>query len=534
MAKQHKAKKPENLGKGKVTPVQIAFIVDRYLADNYYTDTLSAFRAEASDLFSKTKSKEVPKGLLSLGEILDEYISLKEQRVMVDQEKRRVEMALQGMQDVMRTYHSAGNPALPPSPPLLPSQFMATPVAPVLPALYPTMVRNPVMNTAQQPVVLPHIETEPNNSSTPVHNSSSANKRKASESASKVPSAAKRKRTELPIRSSLVEDNVLISDATCSHETQKSAVQSTSHHLMFKSPVQGYSVEKSLFNQSPDSQTDSSPKTPPQALPSQPDKLAAPQKNPSFQKTDAIKSQEIASSKISLVASETIIVSPLKGTGYYAVERSYHMTSPYKSSPKKLSKREHVKGKLDFEEPDVPVPINSEKTVAANSSTSSTDAELPGSFDLDLPDFDILDGDFSFSELLADMDIDFERIPSCQPPSGDSIPGPGNNLSSECLETNQTLPDSSLSTLSVLSEKEMSIQGLIKNQDCCCPKVENPLLTKKEKKVINKVEQFGNVCASLLQVSCTCLMRFCRKSTIGLWLKLESLYMIKSLTNKLY
>ena len=59
MAKQHKAKKPEILGKGKVTPVQIAFIVDRYLADNNYTATLSAFRAEASDLFSKTKGKEV-------------------------------------------------------------------------------------------------------------------------------------------------------------------------------------------------------------------------------------------------------------------------------------------------------------------------------------------------------------------------------------------------------------------------------------------------------------------------------------------
>ncbi|KAG1337786.1 polycystic kidney disease protein 1-like 3 [Cocos nucifera] len=492
MAKQHKAKKPENLGKGKVTPVQIAFIVDRYLADNNYTATLSAFRAETSDLFFKTKGKEVPKGLLGLGEILDEYISLKEQKVMVDQEKRRVEMALQGMQDVMRAYHSAGNPALPPSPPLLPSQFMATPMAPVLPVFCPTsgsgsppghvVVRSPVMNTAQQPIVPPHIETEPNNSSTPIHNSSSANKRKASKSASKVPSAPKRKRTEPPTKSSMVEgdtqrpkqmqipimipflplfvlsDNVLISDVTCtnvSHETQKSAVRSTSNHLMIKSPAQGYSVAKSLFKQSPDS----SPKTPPQALPSQPDKFASPPEKPSFQKTSVIKSQEIASSKISLVASETIIVSPLKGEGYYAVERSYHITSPYKSSPRKLSKREHVKGKLDFEEPDVPVPMSSAKTVVADCSISSTEVEMPGSFDFDLPDFDILDGDFSFSELLADMDIDFEGIPSCQLRSGDSIPGPGNNLCSECLETNQTLPDSSLSTSSVLSEKETSIQA---------------------------------------------------------------------------
>lgn len=223
----------------------------------------------------------------------------------------------------------------------------------------------------------------------------------------------------------VISDNMLISDATCtnsSHETKKSAVQSTSNHLMIKSPAQGYSVAKSLFNQSPDCQTDSSPKTPPQALPSQPDKFATPPAKPSFPKSGVIKSQEIASSKISLVASETIIVSPLKGKGYYAVERSYHITSPYKSSPRMLSKREHVKGKLDFEEPDVPVPMSSEKAVVADSAISSTE-EVPGSFDFDLPDFDILDGDFSFSELLADMDIDFERIPSCQPPSGDSIPG---------------------------------------------------------------------------------------------------------------
>lgn len=59
MAKQSKPKKPENLGKGKVTPVQVAFIVDRYLADNNYAGALSAFRSEAADLFSKTKGKEV-------------------------------------------------------------------------------------------------------------------------------------------------------------------------------------------------------------------------------------------------------------------------------------------------------------------------------------------------------------------------------------------------------------------------------------------------------------------------------------------
>ncbi|XP_008798942.2 uncharacterized protein LOC103713708 [Phoenix dactylifera] len=473
MAKQHKAKKPENLGKGKVTPVQIAFIVDRYLADSNYTNTLSAFRAEASDLFSKTRGKEVPKGLLGLGEILDEYISLKEQRVMVDQAKRRVEMALQGMQDVIRAYHAAGNPALPPSPPLLPPQFVATPMAPVLPAPFPTNVSPPghaairtsVENNAQTPIMLPHKVTELNNGITPIPNSSSVNKRKASMSDSKVPSAPKKPHTESPTESSILEDNVLTSDAACTysrHETQKSAVQSTSNHPMIKSPVQGCSIAKSLFDQLSDSQTNSSPKTPPQALPTQADKLAKPAGTPSFQKTNAATSQQIASSSCFLVASDTIIVSPVKGMSYYDVERSYHITAPYKSSPEKLSKREHVKGKLDFDEPDVHVPMSSEKASVGDSSTSSNEAEAAGSFDFDLPDFDMLDRDFSFSELLADIDIDFEEIPSCQPAStlADSIPGPENNVNCEFFKRNQTLPDSSLTTLSgALSEKEMNIQG---------------------------------------------------------------------------
>ncbi|RRT41695.1 hypothetical protein B296_00049202 [Ensete ventricosum] len=86
---------------------------------------------------------QVPKGLLGLGEMLDEYISLKEQRVVLDQEKRRVEMALHGMQEVLRAYHSAGPSPLPPSPPLLPPQFVATPVTPILPALYPSTSGSP-------------------------------------------------------------------------------------------------------------------------------------------------------------------------------------------------------------------------------------------------------------------------------------------------------------------------------------------------------------------------------------------------------
>ncbi|KAB2618943.1 hypothetical protein D8674_014812 [Pyrus ussuriensis x Pyrus communis] len=49
-----------------VTPVQITFIVDRYLCDNNYLVTRSLFRTEASSLIAKSPIREVPKSLLSM------------------------------------------------------------------------------------------------------------------------------------------------------------------------------------------------------------------------------------------------------------------------------------------------------------------------------------------------------------------------------------------------------------------------------------------------------------------------------------
>ncbi|XP_028076897.1 uncharacterized protein LOC114278938 [Camellia sinensis] len=129
MGKQTKSKsrKPESYGKGKVTPVQIAFIVDQYLSDNNFSQTRSTFRTEASDLISKSRVQEAPKSLLTLGAILDEYICLKEQKVTLDQEKYclekekiRVQTLLRGMQDVMNGYNAGGS-ATPPPPPMVSS-----------------------------------------------------------------------------------------------------------------------------------------------------------------------------------------------------------------------------------------------------------------------------------------------------------------------------------------------------------------------------------------------------------------------------
>ncbi|KAM1122994.1 hypothetical protein FF1_004427 [Malus domestica] len=66
MGKPTKGKKSKNLGKGMVTPIQIAFIVDRYLCDNNYLVTLSLFKTEASSLIAKSPIQEAPKSLLSV------------------------------------------------------------------------------------------------------------------------------------------------------------------------------------------------------------------------------------------------------------------------------------------------------------------------------------------------------------------------------------------------------------------------------------------------------------------------------------
>lgn len=62
MAKQGKSRKNDSqniIGKGKITPVQVAFIVDRYLADNNFSQTRNAFREEASSLIPKSSLQEV-------------------------------------------------------------------------------------------------------------------------------------------------------------------------------------------------------------------------------------------------------------------------------------------------------------------------------------------------------------------------------------------------------------------------------------------------------------------------------------------
>jgi hypothetical protein len=119
--------------KKKVTPVQVAFLVERYHADNGFHAALAAFRSDAAHLFKPHHHKPAPKGLLPLADILHDYIALKESRVAIDS-------AMHAMHSLVSTYYASHPPppqqpmllqppppgSQPASPPLVPPLFVAS------------------------------------------------------------------------------------------------------------------------------------------------------------------------------------------------------------------------------------------------------------------------------------------------------------------------------------------------------------------------------------------------------------------------
>jgi len=128
--------------KKKVTAAQVAFLVDRYLADNGFHAALAAFRSDAAHLFSPHRAKPPPKGLLPLADILHDYIALKEARGAIDS-------AMHAMHSLVSNYYAsssspppamitmmmppAANTSQPSSPPLVPPLFVASSSSPPQP-----------------------------------------------------------------------------------------------------------------------------------------------------------------------------------------------------------------------------------------------------------------------------------------------------------------------------------------------------------------------------------------------------------------
>ncbi|KAI8560628.1 hypothetical protein RHMOL_Rhmol04G0273000 [Rhododendron molle] len=460
-----KSRKQESYGKGKVTPVQIAFIVDRYLSDNNYSQSRSTFRNEASHLISKSPVQEAPKSLLSLSDILDEYIDLKEQKVILDQEKCRLEQEkfrmqtlLRGLQDVMNVYNASGSTAPPPL-------SVISSAAAKSAAFVPQIAGQPLYSTpAMMPTSRPSVsQINPSSFCTPTTNQPSVKRRKGSNDVPDAPITAKRSRGHLTTNHLATEGTKTISQSSNQVNNQENAphfsAAQSSPRVRDGSPVQGSSVAKCLFNQqngSPPTNL-SVPKTPLPATSSQTNKSASPPEDSSTAASgnDVTPPQTISTDCI-VISSETIRVSPVKHLTYYSIERNRCISTSSPVKPRH-NMRDHVKGRLDFDSSNTL--MNSANPNSDGSSVSESDKE-GDMFDLDLPNLDFLGGDFSLSELLVDFNFDGDF--SCQPAMdtfSNSHSGSPHEPCNVDLGANQVVSELSSTLTEILSEKDMNTQG---------------------------------------------------------------------------
>ncbi|QHO07692.1 uncharacterized protein DS421_14g465970 [Arachis hypogaea] len=441
-----KGRKVETLGKGKVTPTQIAFIVDRYLCDNNFSSTRSIFRTEASSLIANSPINEAPKTLLTLGEMLDEYISLKEQKVMLEQErvlmeqeKNRVQMLLHGMQNVMNAFNASGNLSA------LPAKS-AVALAPSQPAY----INKPQPGVPSSVQIKSHIHSLPPSSNT---NSEGGNfstsamnvsDRKRKDTKTDAPLAVKKSRgpNVLPQPDNTIDSQVVGPPTSSIRSSPENCVPSGSQ-------AQGSNIAKCLFDQSslPPTNNSQPPKTPTRRITSS---QSGTHISPPEISSVSGCNQEATPTRCTVISTKRVMVSPAKQMAY--IEMS-HCISPLKTGSDKLGKRDHVRSRLDFGSD---MPEGLDKQLSNEVSTSESEKELD-MFDIEFPNFDALGIDFSFSEMLNDLEIPCDGIDfSCQPTSSPSI----ENASGSPQECNDTNALNELSTVSeVLCEKDLRILG---------------------------------------------------------------------------
>ncbi|KAJ4891873.1 Uncharacterized protein Rs2_31621 [Raphanus sativus] len=395
MARSNKSKSEggERIGKGKVTPVQVAYLVDRYLCDNRFVETRSIFRSEASSLISKSPLRQVQCSLIPLDDILNEYISLKELKVMVDQEKTRIQNLLHGMQDVMNSYNSTASPP----PPAITSAAPAA-IQSVASTSQPSnMDTSPSGGAAHSTPNLMAAASLPGNKrvgnfTAPSSSNQSITKKRKSPEVSLAPppppSVSTKERRKIPRAANAT--NYLTFHTSPGTET----------------PVHNSTaatVAKCLFTRS-----GVSPPTNPACLRT-PQKQVSPQSDVSVTPTNC-----------TILTKERITVSPHKqNPSYTVVERSHMVSSfsPLQSNLKMSSKRDHVKGRLNFD--DAEATMNLDSPASGDFVSTSSPGSEPGA---DLFDIDFLSDNFPFSEVLVDFDIACQGMPDPLLP----VPQPSN------------------------------------------------------------------------------------------------------------
>ncbi|XP_010427071.1 PREDICTED: myosin-M heavy chain-like isoform X2 [Camelina sativa] len=458
MGKSSRSKGSRIIGKGEVTPTQIAFIVDRYLFDNRFTETRTLFRSEASSLISNSPLRHVPNSLMTLDDMLNDYVSLKEQkvtidqeRVRLDQEKVRVHNLLQGMQNVMNSYNASLTAPPPPPPP---------PPATEAPA---SLQKNQTISSSSG---LTQYNKTPNvmsvsllgnkrvdfgNFSTPSTTRSITGKRKAQASLGAPPVTRKARITTANGTNKITQTDKAANNF--SSQTPSETVPLAKSSATTEFVGHGSSVVKCLFNK-PDS-----------LAPSNSACLTTPQKHasPGIDKSNSPQ-KEVNPTNCTIVTKEKFTISPLKQITSYSVERSHLISSssPVKSNLKMSNKRDHVKGKLNFDNADTPMCLEAPATadlVSASPSGSEPEVDL---FDMDFSNF--LGENYSLSELLVDFDLGCEGgtnhcLPQASNAPIETVSGSSPESGGVNLESDQAFLEYTSTVTEVTQGKDMNSQG---------------------------------------------------------------------------
>lgn len=203
------------------------------------------------------------------------------------------------------------------------------------------------------------------------------------------------------------EDTPQSNDAQESAEPAYALESSSNNCATNGSLVNGSSVAKCLFYQlSVSNPTNSSgPTTPPHANWPQNEKSISP--------------EDIAPTRCTVITSKRVTASPLKQTYYMERNHCISSPSPVKTNSKGQTKKDHVKGRLDFDGSDERT--TESKATVEEISTSESEKDM-NIFDIDLPNLDAIVEDFSFTEMLEDFNFECEEIGySCQPSIGSSV-----------------------------------------------------------------------------------------------------------------
>ncbi|CAF2169554.1 hypothetical protein YC2023_091009 [Brassica napus] len=393
MAKSSRSKGSSNIGNGVITPTQIAFLVDRYLHDNRFSKTRSLFRSEASSLLSNSPVRDVLKSYLTLEDILKDYVSLREQKVALDhenvileKEKVRVQNLLQGMQNVMNSYNATLTS--PPPPPV------AAPASQRKNHTISSGCTQDNTPNAMSVSLLGNKRVGCGNFSTP--------------STTHQLITRKRKGCETSIEAPLVARKARIGNSTANESNRIPQAEKIANDFSSQPPSETLTLAKnSSANKSKTGDVSSVADSSLTVINST--CLMTPQKHASSVSGKSNSPQkEVTPTNCTIVTKERFTISPLKQITSYTMERSQLISSssPVKSNLKMSNKRDHVKGRLNFDDTDTDMCLEAAPTTACLASSSSSGSEPE--VDLSDIDFSILAEDFSFSELLVDFDIGFE------------------------------------------------------------------------------------------------------------------------------